>query len=138
MRRAWTVDVGLAWLRILTGVGIALHGSGKVFGGTMDHFAQGVAQMGFPLPVLFAWAAALSEFVGGVCLVAGLGTRIAAFFAWCTMSAALFLRHAHDPFSVKELAYLYWTMLSALVWLGGGRYTIRQLFKGGTKSGGGT
>ena len=88
---------------------------------------EGAAQMGFPLPALFAWAAAFSEFLGGLCLAAGVGTRVAAFFIWCTMSVALFIRHAGDPFSAKELAYLYWTASLALMLLGGGRYTVWRM-----------
>ena len=129
MRRVWSVDAGLAWLRILAGIGIATHGFGKIFGGHMGGFADGVAQMGFPFPAFCAWAAALSEFAGGICLAAGLGTRIAAFFIWVTMSVALFIRHAADPFSDKELAYLYWTIASALMVLGGGRFTLKQVLR---------
>lgn len=74
MKDQWN-DLGLLWLRLLVGVGIATHGFAKIFGGRIDGFAEGVAQMGFPLPVVFAWAA-------------GLGTRLAAGFVFCTMSAA--------------------------------------------------
>jgi putative oxidoreductase len=126
LRGDWN-SVGLAWLRILAGSGIATHGFGKIFGGHMEGFAQGVAQMGFPVPALFAWAAALSEFAGGICVAVGIGTRIAALFIFGTMSVALFLHHAADPFDVKELAYLYWSIAGALIMLGGGAYTLPSL-----------
>ena len=116
--------LGLAVLRILIGASIATHGWGKILGGRMEGFTEAVGGMGFPLPAVFAWAAALSELVGGLCLAAGVWTRLAAFCIFCTMSVALFIRHAADPFSVKELAYLYWTAALALMLLGGGRYAI--------------
>lgn len=120
-------SIGLAWLRVLVGIGSATHGFGKVFGGGMEGFTQGVAQLGFPMPTVFAWAAALSELVGGTCVAAGLATRVAAFFIFCTMSVALFLHHRADPFHTKELAYLYWTASGSLMLLGGGRYTLQRL-----------
>ncbi len=125
---AWT-DLGLLWLRVLMGVGIAYHGYGKVFGGHVSGLAQGVAAMGFPMPELFAWAAALSEFLGGICVALGLGTRVAAFFVFSTMSVAAFIHHRADPLSVKELALAYWTMSGALILLGGGRFSLGRLLK---------
>ncbi len=65
-------DIGLLWLRVLMGAGIAYHGYGIVFGGNMEHFAQSVAHLGFPRPEIFAWAAALSEFLGGILIALGL------------------------------------------------------------------
>jgi putative oxidoreductase len=120
-------SAGLLWLRVGAGAGIATHGYGKVFGGHMEKFAGGVAEMGFPMPEVFAWAAALSEFLGGILLVLGLGTRPAAFFVLMTMSVAFFIRHRLDPFKVKELAFLYWTMSGALVLTGSGAFSLDGL-----------
>ncbi len=123
LQSAWA-DLGLLWLRLLMGSGIAYHGFGKVFGGYMDQFAQGVAQLGFPLPMAFAWAAALSEFLGGLCIAVGFQTRAAAGLVFLTMTVAAFLQHAQDPLKVKELALAYWTMAGALVCLGGGAHSL--------------
>jgi len=114
-------DLGLLWLRVLVGSGIAYHGYGKVFGGRIDKFAEGIASMGFPAPEFFAWAASLSEFAGGICLVLGLFTRAAALFVFITMFVAAFIRHGADPFSKKELALAYWTTSGALMLLGAGK-----------------
>lgn len=118
------LNVGLLWLRLLMGVGIAHHGYGKVFGGMMERFVQGVAQMGFPAPELFAWMAALSEFAGGLLIVAGFLTRPAAFFVFFTMAVAAFVTHSADPFDVKELALAYWAMASTLILTGPGKFSI--------------
>ncbi len=116
--------LGLLWLRVLMGLGIAYHGYGKVFGGHMEMLTQGVAGMGFPMPAVFAWAAALSEFAGGLCVAAGFQTRIAAAFVFSTMSVAAFIAHAKDPFETKELALAYWTMAGALMLTGGGPHAV--------------
>ena len=119
-------DFGLLWLRILMGAGMAYHGFGKVFGGNMAQFAGGVSDLGFPFPLFFAWAAALSEFLGGICVFLGFKTRIASLFVFTTMSVAVFLRHGADPFQVKELALAYWTMSGALLFMGGGKFSLSK------------
>ena len=115
---------GLLWLRFFMGAGIAYHGYGKIFGGMMPRFTQGVAQMGFPTPELFAWAAALSEFMGGIFIIIGFLTRPAAFFVFFTMSVAAFITHSADPLNVKEMALAYWVMASALMLTGPGKFSI--------------
>lgn len=114
------LNLGLLWLRILMGTGIAYHGYGKIFGGGVSRLVEGVALMGFPFPEVFAWAAALSEFAGGICIVLGLFTRWAALFVFGTMSVAAFVAHQTDPLKVKELALAYWTMAGTLILTGGG------------------
>jgi putative oxidoreductase len=98
--------------------------------------------MGFPLPVLFAWAAALSEFAGGIAIALGLFTRWAAVLAAATMLVAAFVRHraaghflawlgiapASDE-SLKswgnpELATVYLAVCAGLALLGPGRFSI--------------
>lgn len=120
-------DAGLLWLRVLMGAGLANHGFGKVFGDRMDSFAVAIGKLGFPMPYFFAWAAALSEFLGGILIVLGLGTRFAAFFVVITMSVAAFVRHLHDPFRVKELALVYGVMAVAVLLMGAGRYSLDHL-----------
>ena len=122
--RAALQDFGLLWLRVLMGLGMANHGWGKVFGGHMDRFAEGVAALGFPLPGLFAWAAALSELAGGLLVAFGVVTRPAAAFIFFTMLVAAFVRHGADPFQKKELALAYLVMSGAVALLGAGRWSI--------------
>lgn len=115
---------GLLLLRVVAGFGLATHGYQKLFGGRMDGFASGVADLGFPLPVLFAWGAALSEFLGGILTAIGLKARYAAAFAFVTMFVAAFIRHAADPFKVKELALVYMAVFGAIVLIGAGKFSL--------------
>ena len=129
-------DVGLVILR-LAGVGLVIHGWPKVMAG-IDHaggepwkFVQGVAALGFPVPLFFAWAAAISELVGGAMVTLGIYTRISAFFCAFTMGVAAFVRHADDPFDVKEKALLYLVATLTLVFTGGGRGTLDSFWRKG-------
>lgn len=120
--------LGIAILRIVAGLSMATHGYGKIFTeGRMDKFAGGVGEMGFPQPELFAWLAALSELVGGVCLALGLGTRFSAFLIGCTMVVAVFIKHAADAFEKKELGLLYLAIMVYFLVAGGGRLAADSL-----------
>ena len=123
----WLQTVGLLWLRVLMGAGIANHGYHKIFGGQIAQLADRAAQLGFPTPVFFAWGAALSEFLGGIFIVLGLRTRLAAVAVFTTMTVAVFIHHAMDPLSVKELALAYWTMAGMLMFTGGGKVSLGGL-----------
>jgi putative oxidoreductase len=124
-------DFGLMLFRVAIGLGLALaHGWAKIFEtGKMAGFTDGVANLGFPMPVVFAWAAALAECLGGFTLAAGLATRISAFFITVTMCVAFFLRHAEDLFKDKEKAYLYGAAAVLFLFVGAGRFSIDHLFR---------
>lgn len=121
-------NLGLVLLRVFAGLSMALaHGMGKV--PPSDGFIGGVEKLGFPLPVLFAWLAGLSEFAGGILLALGLLTRPAALMIAGTMAVAGFMRHADDPFNVQEKAFLYLAVALMFLFVGGGKYAIDRAFK---------
>jgi putative oxidoreductase len=121
-------DVGLGFLR-LAGLGLAYHGYQKIFGDNMSGFADGVEKLGFPMPVVFAWAAALSELVGGALVAIGLFTRVAATLAATTMFVAAFLAHATDGFDKREPALMYLSIMLGLACLGAGKWSIDGMRK---------
>jgi putative oxidoreductase len=117
MVRGWTL------VRVVFGLTLALgHGLSKVTG-DMSRFAEGVANLGFPFPLFFAWCASLAEFLGGLLVAVGLFTRPAAAFAGFTMLVALF-RHRADPFGRMELALLYLTVMVAVALVGAGPWSL--------------
>lgn len=128
-------DAGLLVLRVCAGLFMAFgHGLGKM--PPSEGLIKSTADLGFPLPTLFAWSAALSEFLGGLLIALGLFTRPAAFFWICTMGTAAFIRHADDPFGTKEKALLYFTLGIFFLLSGGGKYGVGKLFfKSGKLSG---
>lgn len=120
---SYAANAGLTLLRIFAGVAMAFaHGFGKV--PPADGLINRTGEMGFPAPILFAWAAGLSEFLGGICLALGLFTRISSFFIACTMLTALVGVHRADPFQRQELAFLYFFVAIAFLLKGAGDWSL--------------
>lgn len=119
-------QLGLAVLRVITGLSIAFgHGLGKL--PPPSPFVKAVAALGFPLPEVFAWAAGMSEFVGGLLLAVGLMTRPAAAAVAFTLGVAAFGQHAGDPFEVRELALLYCAVSVLFACTGSGRFGLDRI-----------
>jgi putative oxidoreductase len=140
-------DVALFILR-LSGFGLlVVHGWGKLvsLAGGNTGFADAVGRLGFPMPLAFAWAAALGETLGGLLVGLGLFTRFAAPVCAFTMAVAAFAMHqAHKHLLVKlgllsaspetvkawgspEMALLYLACFVAVALLGAGRFSLDHL-----------
>ncbi len=123
---SFAANIALAGLRIFTGLSMAFgHGVGKI--PPSEGFTKGIADMGFPAPGLFSWAAGLSEFGGGILIALGLMTRPASFALGITMFVAAFIRHAADPFMRKEKALLFLALAVFFALVGAGRYSIDRI-----------
>ncbi|MGH9435135.1 MAG: DoxX family protein [Terriglobia bacterium] len=103
MRRLFCTknDAILTIMRLALGVVFFAHGAGKMLGwwggvgftNTMGFFTH---YMHIPAP--FAVLAICAEFFGGLGLIVGFLTRIAALGLFCDMLVALFLVHVHNGF----------------------------------------
>lgn len=120
-------SAGLLLLRLVFGGCMAYHGFQKIFEGSMPMFAEAVDKMGFPMPIFFAWAAALSEFLGGLLVFMGLKIRVAASFIAITMGVAFFITHRLDAFQVKELALAYLAISVMYILVGAGKFSLDRL-----------
>lgn len=122
-------DLALLLLRLFVGLTMAFgHGLSKL--PPPEQLVQGVTAMGFPAPTLFAWCAALAEFVGGILIAVGLLTRPAALSLAFTMFIAFFVVHGADAFNVKELSFLYMGASLVIMLIGAGKLSLDHvLFK---------
>jgi putative oxidoreductase len=96
-----TDDYAITLLRLLFGVVFFAHGAQKALGwfggygftGTMGFFTQ---KLNVPAP--FAALAIAAEFLGGIGILVGLLSRIAAFGIACNMVVAVYMIHRHFGF----------------------------------------
>lgn len=121
-------DLGLLLFRLFVGLTLALaHGIGKM--PPSEKLITGVEALGFPMPIIFAWCAALAEVLGGILIASGLFTRPAALFAGFTMLVAAFGVHGADAFTKRELALLYLVSCILLVFQGAGRFSLDRILR---------
>lgn len=92
-------------LRVVVGVIMTVHGFQKLsdLGATESNFAN----MGIPLPAVSALLATAGEFLGGLGLITGLLTRIAAFGVFCTMAVAVFAVHLPNGLLASNNGFEY-------------------------------
>jgi putative oxidoreductase len=99
------------------------HGYSKVVPDhAMDHFAHYVVSLG--MPYWLGYISALIEFVGGILLLLGLVTRVAAFLIAANMAVAFVKVAMHNGADARQLVLLLIAMALALVCIGGGAYAL--------------
>ena len=92
------IDTALTVLRVVLGITFIMHGGQKIFVYGFDGVAGSFAQMGIPAAGLMGPFVALVEFVGGIAIVLGLLTRLAALGLAATMIVAILTVHLKAGF----------------------------------------
>jgi putative oxidoreductase len=121
--------LGIALVRIITGILFIAHGYQKLFVFGIAGATAGFTQMGVPAPTITAPAVTILELLGGIALVLGLLTRIAALGLVIDMLGAIFLVHLKNGFFLPNGVEFALTLLVtslALVIAGAGAFSIDE------------
>ena len=128
---------GMFWVRLPLAISMILHGWGKV--SNLEGFISSSDQIG--IAPVFAILAAIGEFFGGLGILIGFLSRIAAFGSGCTMAVAAIMRHGipgygylmnwHGALPLGAEGYEFHTlaigMSLGIVFLGAGTFSIDAL-----------
>lgn len=123
-----TDDIAVLVARVLLGVVLLAHGLQKLItdgiGGTTASFQA----MGIPLPTLCACYATVAEVGGGLLLLLGLATSVAAILVALDMLGALLFVHVGNGVFVSnggwELVGLIAVVALLIAAVGGGRFSV--------------
>lgn len=98
-------DVAVTALRVVIGVIFAVHGAMKLMDipGTVQSFGQ----LGIPYPEYAVYLAIAGEFFGGLGILFGLLTRVAALGAFCSMAVAIGFAHLGHGLLAKNGGWEY-------------------------------
>jgi putative oxidoreductase len=113
-----TGDALLLIGRILLGWLFLTTAWGKLFGG-IDGFAGYLRALKVPAPEFWAWIGAVVEFVVGVTLILGLGTRYAALLCVLFLIVATALAHRYWEYPPAQMGAQKTNFLKNLAILGG-------------------
>lgn len=117
----------ILFLRLFTGGMMLTHGWAK-----LSSFSD--LAVTFPDPLGVSSRASLililcAEVGCSLFLIFGLMTRLATLPLIFGMLMAVFVIHGADPFAVRELAILYLGIYVALLWTGGGKYSLDEIIR---------
>ncbi len=124
------VSIGLTVLRVVVGAIFIAHGGQKLFVFGLEGVTAGFTQMGMPMAGLLAPLVAFVEFLGGIALIAGLLTRLAAFGLATTMTVAILKVHLPAGFFNPggiEFPLSLWGSSLLLALTGAGKLSLDSL-----------
>ena len=104
---------GLTSLRVVVGIVFVVHGGQKLFLMGFGGVAGMLGGLGVPAPGFFAVIVTLVELLGGLALILGLFTRVAAIPLAVDMLVATLTVHLPNGFSVANGGYEFTLVLLA-------------------------
>jgi len=129
-QNVWT-DRGLLLLRAILGVVFIAHGGQKLFVYGLPGVAGMLGSLGIPFPEVNAVLITATELGGGIALLAGAATRLAAGFVAFAMAVAVVTVHLPHGFFAPQGVEFPLTLLVAnlaIALTGAGRYSVDALF----------
>ncbi|HEY2376763.1 MAG TPA: DoxX family protein [Gemmatimonadaceae bacterium] len=127
------IALALTLIRLIVGIVFLVHGSQKLFvfgiGGITGFFSQ----MGIPLPMIAGPVVTFVELLGGIALILGIFTRVAAILLAIDMCGAILFVHGKNGFFLPNGFEYALTLLTANIALaigGPGEYAVESRFMG--------
>jgi len=108
------------------------HAFGKLGGSGLEGFSKMLSGLGFSPAILWAYLAAYTAFIGGLCLIAGLFTRAASLALLIFIIVAAVKVHLAKKFFIMSGGFEYNFVIAcgclALIFLGAGKFSILDKF----------
>jgi putative oxidoreductase len=120
MQKCWhNKNIGLLIIRVVVGIVFIYFGWDKV--SDMTTTVNNFSQMGFH--AFWAYVASYVEFIGGIALVLGFGTKIVGILLAITMAVATYVVYPNG-FMMASFPFTLLGTALGLSFIGGGKYSI--------------
>ena len=138
MQPIYRIGICAHWplIRFIVGMNLIPHGYRKLFGGSVEKTAAVFGEIDFPFPFdLFSslsltYVVAVTEFFGGILIIVGLLTRLAAAATTIFLATAVYV-HFHQGFFWTDHGYEYpllWGVVClAIFFRGGGPFSLDSI-----------
>jgi putative oxidoreductase len=114
---------GALLMRLALGVSMAVHGYGKVIPhGALNHYTHYIGSLG--IPHWLGYVSAYTEFAGGILLILGLITRLAAALIAINMLVAFAFVGIHQGFGVYNYILALAALAIMLTFYGAGSFSL--------------
>ena len=126
-------SIGIAILRVITGIVFAAHGYKKLFVFGMAGVQGAFTKMGAPMPMITGPLVALLEFFGGLALIVGLLTRLVALGLAVDMLGAILIVHLAAGFFLPtgyEFVLMLFVASLAIAVGGPGSFSVDAMLAG--------
>lgn len=121
-------DLAPLVLRVLLGLILFVHGWQKLTEMGVDGTAGFLGSLGFPIPAVFAVILIAVEVLGGIALILGIFTHIAAKLALLVALFAFFVVHVKNGFFIQNGGYEFIILIFgaafSLMMTGAGKYSL--------------
>ena len=114
-------------VRVVAGGLIFVHGFGIFNAEHMKGNVAWLTDLHFPAPLFMAHLGKLAEFIGGICILFGLLTRVASFALVINMAVITFILGSGKIFTEDELPFLLMTLFAYLFLSGSGKWSLDRL-----------
>lgn len=116
-------------IRVVMGVLFIHHGRDLFNTTEMRDSADWLAkELHFPMPLVMAYLKTGAMFFGGIFLIIGLFTRIAAFLIMFTMLVAWIAGHGGEIFGDGEMSFAYAAVMLTIILTGPGGLSLDKYF----------
>ncbi|MBI3997516.1 MAG: DoxX family protein [Armatimonadetes bacterium] len=134
---ATAADLGLLLLRLGPAVIFTVHGYLKLLGGQFDRTVALFMTVNIPAPEFSVWVVSVIEFLGGLLLALGLGTRLVAGLLAVEMAVALLrVRWPQGFVGAGEFEFLLLLVCLALTATGSGKVSLDTVVRARRRTGG--
>ena len=131
IKRLFATQVVLEnWLiiiRVIIGIMIAVYGLEAFNPEKMKGNVAWLTDIRLPAPVFMAYLGKITELIGGLLLIVGLGTRLAAIALVINMSVITFLMGGGKIFGDAQLPFLFLLFFLCFILNGGGKWSLDNL-----------